>query len=75
MRPTTRRHGALTQLSWWGLFLVVVVHGVFAIAMGLSELLCVLGVSPELKHRVMSQVFTVHALAGSIALTQNPARD
>jgi hypothetical protein len=70
METATRRNGgsALKRLGWWGLFLVVVVYGVFALAMGVSELLFVLGVAAEVKHRATPVIFTIHALAGVPAL-------
>lgn len=72
MTSTHQPHDALRRLGWWGVFLIVSVHGVFALAMGFSELLYVLGVSPELRHRVTPYVFIVHALAGSLALFIGP---
>ncbi len=60
------------QLAWWALFLVIAIYGVFAVAMGISELLFILGVSPEVKYRALPTVFAIHALAGAIVLFIGP---
>lgn len=71
MESTTRRN-VLSRLALSGLFLIVVVHVVFALAMGFSELLYVLGASPELKHRAAPVAFVIHGLAGAIVLFIGP---
>src|SRR5262245_53306690 len=60
------------QLAWWALFLVIAIYGAFAVAMGVSELLFILGVSPELKQRALPTAFAIHALAGAIVLFIGP---
>jgi hypothetical protein len=74
MQTATRRSadGLLTRLGWWTLVLIVVVYGAFALSMGVSELLFVLGVAPEMKHRATPLVFAIHALAGAVALFIGP---
>ena len=74
MAIATRRNagGVLRRLGWWALFLIVAIYGVFALAMGISEFLFVLGIESEVKHRAMPVVFTVHALAGTLVLFIGP---
>jgi Predicted membrane protein (DUF2306) len=74
METATRRNagGVLKRLGWWALFLIVVVYGVFALAMGISELLFVLGVGAEVKHRATPVMFAIHALAGVMVLLIGP---
>jgi Predicted membrane protein (DUF2306) len=74
MDTATRRNagGVLRRLGWWALFLIVVVYGVFALAMGFSEFLFVLGVSAEVKHRATPVIFAIHALAGATVLLIGP---
>src|SRR5262245_8812357 len=62
----------LQQLGWWALFSVIAIYGVFAIAMGVSEVLFILRISPEMKHRALPAVFAVHALSGAIVLFIGP---
>ena len=74
METATRHNagGLLRRLGWWALFLIIVVYGVFALAMGISELLFVLGVAAEVKHRATPVIFAIHALAGAMVLLIGP---
>jgi hypothetical protein len=74
METATRRNagGVLRRLGWWALFLIVAVYGVFALATGISELLFVLGVAAEVKHRATPVIFIIHALAGAMVLLIGP---
>ena len=62
----------LIRAGWWTLVLICAVYGSFALATGISELLFVLGVAPEMKHRAAPLVFVVHSLAGAVALFGGP---
>ena len=74
MEATTRSsHGhLLRRFGWAALALVVVVYGAFALTMGVSELLFIGGIAPELKHRVTPVIFATHALAGTVVLLIGP---
>lgn len=50
MEEATRRRISdhLGRLTWWALFVIVVIYGAFALAMGISEILFVAGVAPEI---------------------------
>lgn len=68
-----RRSGAaLTRLLWWGLFVVIATWGAFAVAMGISEILFLAGLAPEIKPRATPVMFAIHALAGALALFIGP---
>src|SRR3954470_18934512 len=74
MEGTTRRRAGylLRRLGWAVLFLIIVVYGAFALTMGVSELLFVGGLAPEVKHRATPVVFGIHALAGALLLMIGP---
>lgn len=74
METATRRNinGVLTRLGWWALFLIVAIYGAFALTMGISELMYLLGAGPEIKHRATPFVFATHALAGTLVLFIGP---
>ena len=38
------------RLGWWTPFVIVVIYGAFALVMGISELLFMAGLAPEVKH-------------------------
>lgn len=63
---------AIRRLAWGALALIVVVYGAFALQMGISELLFLVGVAPEIKHRATPVIFVVHSLAGAVALFIGP---
>src|SRR5262245_3483124 len=68
-----RRAGdIMRQLGWWALFLVVAFYGAFAVAMGVSEVLFIVGISPAMKHRALPGVCAGHALAGATVLFVGP---
>lgn len=62
----------VSRLTWWILFLLVLVYAAFALAMGASELGYLLGLTSEANHRTTPLVFVVHALAGAVALLIGP---
>ncbi len=63
---------AIRRIGWAALILIVVVYGAFALQMGISELLFLLGVGPEIKHRATPLIFVIHALTGAVALFIGP---
>lgn len=69
-RSRVRR--VLIPLGWCALALGVGLYTAFALSMGVSELLYLLGAAPEVKHRATPIVFVVHALAGTVALVIGP---
>jgi hypothetical protein len=74
MEGTTRRRAGylLRRLGWAVLFLIIVVYGAFALTMGVSELLFVGGLAPEVKHRATPIVFAIHAFTGALVLITGP---
>lgn len=62
----------LIPLGWSAVVLGVGFYAAFALSMGVSEILYLIGAGPELKHRATPIVFVVHALAGTIALLIGP---
>ena len=62
----------LGRVGWWALLLVVLVYVAFSLRMGVAELLFLLGVGAEVKHRATPVVFVVHALAGAVCLAIAP---
>jgi hypothetical protein len=70
--PPRTGYDVLERTGWWGLFCVVVVYGLFSIQMGVSELMFLLGIGSEIKHRAAPTVFVVHALSGALCLFIGP---
>jgi hypothetical protein len=65
--------GALpARLGWWLIAIVCAVYGAWALSTGLAEVAFLLGSAPEEKHRATPLIFTVHALAGAVALLAGP---
>lgn len=62
----------LDRPGWWTLFLVALFYVAFSLQMGVSELLFLLGVGAEVKHRATPFVFVVHAVAGAVCLLVAP---
>ncbi len=62
----------LIPLGWGVVALGIGVYAAFALSMGVSEMLYLLGAAPEVKHRATPIVFVVHALAGTVALAIGP---
>lgn len=62
----------VVRVGWWTLVAICAVYGSYALAMGYSELLFLLGAGPEMKHRAVPVVVVVHALAGAVALLAGP---
>lgn len=62
----------LKQLGWWIFFLVSTFYGVFALYMGVVEILSLLGIVEDAPHRVVPLVFIAHALSGGVALIAGP---
>ncbi len=69
-RPDT---GTLpARLGWWLIAFICTVYGAWALSQGLAELTFVVGLGPEGKHRAAPLIFTIHALAGGVALLAGP---
>jgi uncharacterized membrane protein len=60
------------HLGWWMFFLVCVFYGVYAFAMGVTEILHLLGIVEDARNRAAPLMFVVHALSGSVALISAP---
>jgi uncharacterized membrane protein len=60
------------HLGWWALFLGCVLYGIYALAMGVAEMLHLLGIVEEARSRAAPILFVVHALSGSVALISGP---
>ncbi len=72
MQSTNRRPGLLVRVGWSALALIVVFYGAFALARGFSEVLFMIGLAPEVKHRATPLVFAIHALVGAVVLLIGP---
>lgn len=60
------------RVGWWALAVIAVVYGAYALSSGIAELLFLLGLGPEEKHRAAPVIFVVHALSGGVALLTGP---
>lgn len=70
---TTHRHEVkkghgLQRYGWWLLFGLCVLYGLYALAIGGSEIAFRLGVLTEAKERSVPSVFVIHALSGAVVL-------
>jgi uncharacterized membrane protein len=68
----TRSIRVVRHASWWVFFLVCVFFGIYALAMGVTEILHLLGIVDDARTRAAPFVFVVHALSGSVALISGP---
>ena len=70
MSNAIRNHasGFLKQLAWWVFFLICAFYGIFALSMGIVEILSQLGLVADAKFRAAPFLFIVHALSGGAAL-------
>jgi uncharacterized membrane protein len=62
----------LKQVGWWIFFLISAFYGVFALYMGVVEVLSLAGVVEDAPHRAVPVVFVLHALSGGLALISGP---
>ncbi len=58
--------------AWWAFALISLFYGMFGLTSAASELLFLLGMAPEAKHRAAPLVFTLHALTGGIVFLAAP---
>jgi len=58
--------------GWWLFFLVCVFYAIYALALGVTEMLHLLGVVDDARTRAAPLLFVVHALSGSVALISGP---
>jgi uncharacterized membrane protein len=68
----TRPIRVMKHVGWWLFFLVCVFFGIYAVAMGVTELLHLLGIVQDARPRAAPLLFVVHALTGSVALISGP---
>jgi uncharacterized membrane protein len=60
------------QLGWWIFLLICTFYGVFALYVGVVEILSQLGIPVDAPHRAAPIIFILHALSGSVALISGP---
>ena len=60
------------HIGWWVCLLVCVFYGIYALAMGVTEMLHMLGIIDDARSRAVPLLFVVHALSGSVALLCAP---
>jgi uncharacterized membrane protein len=58
--------------GWWAFFLVCVFYTIYALALGVTEMLHLLGIVDDARSRAAPLLFVVHALSGSVALISGP---
>ncbi|MCE7858625.1 MAG: DUF2306 domain-containing protein [Chloroflexi bacterium CFX2] len=58
----------LNQIGWWLLFFISAFYGLYALYMGVVEILHQLGIVDDAKIRAAPWIFIVHALTGGIGL-------
>lgn len=63
-----KKQNVLNQIGWWMLFIVSAFYGLYALYMGVLEILHQLGILDEVKVRAVPWIFIVHALAGGVGL-------
>ena len=68
----TRPISLVKHVGWWVFFLVCVFYGIYALAMGVTEILHLLGFVDDARTRAVPLLFVVHALSGSVALISGP---
>jgi len=68
----TRPIRVVRQVGWWLFFLVCVFYAIYALVMGVTEILHLLGIVDDARTRAAPLVFVVHALSGSVALISGP---
>ena len=68
----TRPIRVVRHVGWWLFFLACVFYGIYALVMGVTEILHLLGIVDDAKTRAAPFVFVVHALSGSVALISGP---
>jgi uncharacterized membrane protein len=60
------------HVGWWVFFLVCIFYGIYALAMGVTELLHLLGFVEDARSRAAPLLFVVHTLSGCVALISGP---
>jgi uncharacterized membrane protein len=58
----------LKQLGWWCFFVLCTIYGLYALNLGVVEILSQLGFAADVKYRAAPFMFIVHAFSGSAAL-------
>jgi uncharacterized membrane protein len=60
------------HIGWWLFFLVCVFYGIYALALGVAELLHLLGIVDDARTRAAPLLFVIHAFSGSVVLISGP---
>ena len=60
------------HIGWWLFFLVCVFYGIYALALGVTEILHLLGIVDDARTRAAPLLFVIHALSGSVVLISGP---
>ena len=68
----TRPISVVKHVGWWVFFLVCVFYGIYALVMGVTEILHLLGIVDDARTRAAPFIFVIHALSGSVALISGP---
>jgi uncharacterized membrane protein len=68
----TRPISVLKHATWWVFFLVCLFYSIYALALGVTEMLHLLGIVDDTQTRAAPFLFVVHALSGSVALVSGP---
>jgi uncharacterized membrane protein len=63
-----RKQNVMNQIGWWMLFLVSTFYGLYALYMGVLEILHQMGIVEDAKFRAVPWIFITHALAGGVGL-------
>ena len=64
----TRPIRVVKHVGWWLFFLVCVFFGIYALVMGVTEILHLLGIVDDARTRAVPLVFVVHTLSGSVQI-------
>jgi hypothetical protein len=60
------------HIGLWLFFLVCVFYGIYALALGVTELLHLLGIVDDARTRAAPLLFVIHAFSGSVVLISGP---
>jgi uncharacterized membrane protein len=68
----TRPISVVKHVGWWVCLLICVFYSIYALVMGVTEILHLLGIVDDARTRAAPLVFVVHALSGSMVLISGP---
>jgi uncharacterized membrane protein len=63
-----KKRNIVNQIGWWIPFLVSTFYGLYALYMGVLEILHQMGLVEDAKFRAVPWIFITHALAGGVGL-------